>query len=450
MDLHLSKRNAIRAGSFAAALLLVLGVSTYQNWHRAEIAERHLEYQYLKGIEDLGTYLENIQNTLTKSMYAGTSQTMDSLAAKLRQESGYAKECLGALPVGSLHLEKTYKYLSQVGDYATALSRKVDSGQALTAEEHENLSKMRDYADQFLQNVLVTEDAMRTGTLSFDEVQKEVIETAAEPSEYYLVDGINQVEEETLTDYPTLIYDGPFSDHVLSKKPAMLEGAPEISRLEARKIAANACGVKEEELQDDTDEEGNMPAWCFQTQDKTIAVTKQGGLISYYIDSRNPTQESKSPKECIASAQQFLENLGITSMTYTYYEAKGHALTVNFAHQEGDVTCYTDLVKITVAMDNGQVIRYDGRGYITNHRTRPDLTPAVTESQAAEVLSPLLTVSGAKLAVIPTQDAQEALCYEFDCSSTVGEHVLVYVNALTGAEQQILILYTDENGTLTL
>lgn len=450
MNLSLSKRSAIRIGSFATALALVLGVSAGQNWYRAQIAERQLEYQYLKGIEDLGTYLENIQNTLTKSMYSGTGAAMDDLAAKLRQESGYAKDCLGALPVGSLNLEKTYKFLSQVGDYSSALSKKVESGQELTAEERQNLADLRDYANQFLQNVLVTEDAMRTGTLSFDEVEQDVLQTGNEPSNYYLVDGMNQMEEETLTDYPTLIYDGPFSDHLLARKPAMLEGLPEVSRLEARAIAANACGVEEKELEDDTDEEGNMPSWCFKAEHKTIAVTKQGGLISYYIDSRIPAQQSKTAEECIVKAQEFLEKLKIFDLTYTYYEIGDNTLTVNFAHKEGDITCYTDLIKVTVAMDNGEVLRYDGRGYITNHRSRSDLQPTISQEQAQKSLSPLLTVNETRLTVIPTQTMQEALCYEFDCTSSEGDHVLVYVNAQTGEEQQILILYTDENGTLTL
>ena len=36
-------------------------------------------------------------------------------------------------------------------------------------------------------------------------------------------------------DYPTLIYDGPFSDHIAQKEPLWLKGKAEISAEEAKK-----------------------------------------------------------------------------------------------------------------------------------------------------------------------------------------------------------------------
>ena len=35
--------------------------------------------------------------------------------------------------------------------------------------------------------------------------------------------------EELLNDYPSLVYDGPFSDHMLKSRAPMLENEPEIS-----------------------------------------------------------------------------------------------------------------------------------------------------------------------------------------------------------------------------
>ena len=49
-----------------------------------------------------------------------------------------------------------------------------------------------------------------------------------------------------------------------------------------------------------------------------------------------------------------------------------------------------------------------------------------------------------------TEGGREAYCYEFKCKSEDGKNVLVYFNAITGKEEQILILIEDENGTLTM
>jgi uncharacterized membrane protein YkoI len=44
----------------------------------------------------------------------------------------------------------------------------------------------------------------------------------------------------------------------------------------------------------------------------------------------------------------------------------------------------------------------------------------------------------------------ERFCYEFKCTAPDGQQVLVYINAYTGREEQILLLEINRNGTLTV
>ena len=62
----------------------------------------------------------------------------------------------------------------------------------------------------------------------------------------------------------------------------------------------------------------------------------------------------------------------------------------------------------------------------------------------------MLTVNKNQLALIPSDGGQEILCHEFNCTSPNGKKILVYVNAQTGNEEDILILYESEKGTLTM
>ena len=61
-----------------------------------------------------------------------------------------------------------------------------------------------------------------------------------------------------------------------------------------------------------------------------------------------------------------------------------------------------------------------------------------------------LEVRSHQLAVIPTAGQYEVLCHEFKCRRPDGGHAIVYVNAQTGQEEQILLLLEDETGTLVL
>lgn len=63
---------------------------------------------------------------------------------------------------------------------------------------------------------------------------------------------------------------------------------------------------------------------------------------------------------------------------------------------------------------------------------------------------PRLEIVSGRLALIPTDGLEEKLCYEFRCRAENGRNVLVYINAQTAEEEQILILVESKSGTLTV
>ncbi len=61
-----------------------------------------------------------------------------------------------------------------------------------------------------------------------------------------------------------------------------------------------------------------------------------------------------------------------------------------------------------------------------------------------------LTVLGHQMALIPSPGGEEKFCHEFLCRADNEQKYLIYVNAVTGAEERILILLEDELGALTI
>ena len=112
--------------------------------------------------------------------------------------------------------------------------------------------------------------------------------------------------------------------------------------------------------------------------------------------------------------------------------------------------CYPDMVKLAIAMDTGEMLRFDAEAYLTSHAARELPEPAVSEEDARAMAHEGLTVKSEKLAVIPTSGAEEIYCRELICETEDGRHYLLYVNAMTGAQEKILILLEDESGTLAL
>ena len=69
--------------------------------------------------------------------------------------------------------------------------------------------------------------------------------------------------ETDFPELPTLIYDGPFSDHILDKESVLLKNAREVSKDEAKEIAASTVNLGSDELVDMADETGKTPSFVF-------------------------------------------------------------------------------------------------------------------------------------------------------------------------------------------
>ena len=137
-------------------------------------------------------------------------------------------------------------------------------------------------------------------------------------------------------------------------------------------------------------------------------------------------------------------------MVRSYHMVDEGVLTVNYEYVQDGVMCYPDLVKVGIALDNGSVASFDARGYLSAHRERKLPEAEVSEEEALATVSPALKVKSHQMALIPSPGGEERLCHEFLCRGRDDRNFLVYVNAITGAQEKILILLEDASGTLTI
>ena len=147
---------------------------------------------------------------------------------------------------------------------------------------------------------------------------------------------------------------------------------------------------------------------------------------------------------------ELLEKNGYTKIKESYYSTVDGVCTVNFSYYEDGVTYYTDLIKVSVALDNGDVTGFDASGYIMNHKKRsiPSKTKYTLES-AKKLIKDDLEVLSFKKAYIPTDYETENYVYEYHCRADDSQEILVYIDPLTGEEKDILILLYSDGGVLT-
>ncbi|MCL2077349.1 MAG: germination protein YpeB [Oscillospiraceae bacterium] len=456
--IHITKRGLARLIAFPVAIVAALSIMLYVNLAQTETAKRTLENNYARAVEDLSRSLENIKNALNKGMYSNSPLMMSRLSSRLSSDASAAKANISQLPVHEADLTDAYKFLSQVGNYSDSLSRRAALGYELTAEDRENMAKLYNLAKTISENVWEAESRLRDGTLTFEKVEKTAVGagTAAGTGAgnlLHVADSFRELED-AFEDYPMLIYDGPFSDHIMQKEPLMQKNAEIVSMEQALKKAVKITGITDLVLI--SEEDGKMPSYIFgDSYSNTAAVTKQGGFLSYMLSYRPVDAERITAEQAVKAAEKFLEKSGKLNITETYHEIRDGICIINFAGIQDDVTLYTDLIKVGVAMNTGEILSCDMRGYLTNHNPngRDIGEPALSREEAATKLSPLLTVLNSKLCVIPSDGMKEIFCYEFKCvnsSDSSEQQLLVYINADTGEEERILLLEITKNGILTV
>lgn len=264
--------------------------------------------------------------------------------------------------------------------------------------------------------------------------------------------------EEKMQKYPKLIYDGPFSEHIEQQKPN-LKGK-NITSQQAQRIAASFLEDQKYRAKEIGEIQNNsIPGYLIAlspAQDQegnyseiSVAVSKTGGKIIWLLNNREIGKAKISEEEGIEIAKKFLEKKGYPNMLPTYFEKNDGQLLVNFAYQENGVIVYTDLIKVKVGLDKGDIIGFESAGYLHNHRMRNIGPPEISEEEARKRIHVFAEPSKPRLAIIPTEGGKEVLCYEFKVQ--FGQDTfLIYIDANNGEEQKILQLLIQDGGVLVI
>ena len=450
------RRVRVLAASFTAAAFAVSVGFGVQGYARAEDYRRQLDNGYRQAFTELTTAAGELDAALEKVTYATTPALFATLCAQAYATAQAAQSALGELPYGNVELEQTAAFFAKAGDYAMAMARGTNGEGVCTDENRETLRGLAAAAGELSATLQELQLQLDGGALHPEDVAavEARLAAAAEDGGQVTSGSAFQTVEADFPQVPTLIYDGPFSEHLSSRTPQMLEGLPQVTEEEARRAAAAFAGLRAEVFTRTSDGAGNLPAWGFSALadggELYVEITKQGGQVLQMLSSRPVGEAALSRKEGVEQAASFLDAHGYQDMAPSYFLEGDGILTVHFAPVLDGVYCYPDLVKVGVALDNGDVVSFEAHGYLMNHGAREPAAPAVSADEAAERVDSSLTILSRQLALIPTGGEYEVLCHEFKCQNADGGHVLVYVNAATGQQERILLLLEDENGTLVI
>jgi len=447
-----------------AAVIGLLALAAAGSWGYSQYAanrrlENYLSNKYQRAFYDLASQTQSIEVLLSKSMIASDPRLDSALLMDIRQQAAFAQSNLGQLPLNDAMAGRTAKFLSQVGDYADNLARQVNRGEAIDAGHWDTLNSLYRQVAALNSELQGMQAGVARNNFYFGEMVRQVRNKLQKPPDD-LAKTDFQTMDKQMQSYPALIYDGPYSEHLERTEPEDLSGLGEvdapgaeqgalafIDRRDGAEYQARVTGTTG----------GRIPAHRVEVTrvggpDGTAAildVSRQGGKVIWMLNSRPVGAQTVSIDEARQKALRFLSGRGFGEMRPTYFQRHGNAATFNFAAVQNGVTLYPDLVKVTVALDDGEVTGTETSGYLMSHKQRALPEAAVSREHARAAINPRLNVSGGDLVLIPAGVSDEKLAYEFH--GKLGEDsYLIYIDAVNGREENILKLIETPGGTLTM
>lgn len=428
-------------------LVLITGYYAYN------LREKYINSRlntYNEAFSNVVNYVNNVENYLAKAMISKSPEYSAETLTQIWRDSNLAEAYLAQIPLSTEGLSQTSKFLNQLSDYSYTLSKKSISQQELGDEDFNNLQMFHQYAVELENTLNQLSSELNEGIINWDSIGSENKFAQA-------VSNVNVFSniDSNLNEYEGLIYDGAYSDHVEKVDKKGLTGN-DIDEETAKKKAEAFFGKDNirEIKSNGFIENAQIPCYDFSVELKdnkgkaNIEISKKGGhIIGTFLD-REVKEEKISLEEANEKGKNFLESKGFKDMKETYYMKEGNVLTVNYAYTQNNVVMYPDLIKVKMALDNGEVLGIETTGYLNSHTERNLVAPKISMEEAKSKINNKLKIKSEKMAVIPTEWKTEILCYEFQ-GMVEDKEFLVYINVETGEEEDILVILNTPGGTLT-
>ncbi len=448
---NLSRIHKIVAGT--ATALLIVGLLVYGIFYNNKAAEykASLDNQYNRAFYDLLDNVNTAETYLLKAVVTGTPEMQTLMLEEAGAAAAQAESCLSLLPIDQNMMSKVSNFLVQLKDISHTWDTVLVGGGKLTDQQYKTLEDLYGYAQDLngaFQSVWVD---MSGSTYDWDEISNMVNDEGL-MEKYASLASLGDPFE----DYPELIYDGPFSEHMKTRENPGPEGE-EISKEDAQKYVEKLFEYYTPSVEFVGEGTNNsVKVYNFtatfgenHVHRAYVDISVKGGKLCSLIMYRDIGEHTLNAEQAVQAGESYLNALGYTDMKSTYYSVQDGYVTANYSYYNNDIIYYPDMIKVKIAMDNGEVTGFESMSYLLNHKERNLSDGKISIDEAEQTLSDHITVQSRQEAVIPNNFGGEEHVYEFQCTYN-GRKVLVYVDVNTGKEKDVMIVLESENGVLTI
>lgn len=439
-------KNIIERIVIPSVLTLALIAVAFWGAEQSALAEDYktnVENTYRRSFTELSDNMNELEVALGKLRVVTTPAMSVFLLDDIWRISGVCVSLMSRIPASHVDTAELNAFIVRLGDYARSLAKKALAGTPASDDDRATLEELYTSCAEISRDL--------SDRLSVGDIPTEV--TTAEG--YYEEADDTYKSEEGISKFPTLIYDGPYSEasEQLEPKGVTGEDVTEDTALE-RARAVTGCS----DISLDGESNGTIPAWDFSGTDGIgneicASVSRTGGHMVWFMGQASTDAEGVPDRETsdklAAVGLEWLKKQDYENMKATYAQYYGGTALINYAPVMNGAIVYNDLVKVWIDVATYSVVGADARGYLNCHTERTIELPALMLDEARSLVSSDMEIVGEQLALIPLTPGTEVLAWEFRARYGEDEYI-IYIDANTGDERQIFVIISTENGQLTM
>lgn len=440
------QKRAIVALAIATGVLgtttmgLSVGLATTQN--KLSQSQVQLENVYKRNYYDLVDSVNTADTNISKLMASSNETYQAKMLRELSQSAKEMQDSIASLPLQGDGVLQSVRFINQMSGYTQILEEKLANGGQLSVEDVDTLSQMHEVITQMKQHL---------NKMSYQMFEDyDILENSFPSNDSYgqFSGDYSQINEDG-TDYPTMIYDGPFSDSVVNQKVKGLTGKMLSSDEVLAKVKEVFKNEKTARYQGQTDgrfSTYNFEIETFDNQMLYVQATKQGGHILTVSGNAKTATKTLDIENAKTVALNFAKLNGIENGEIVWFQELDNQAYFNITPTQNSVVLYPDLVKVKVDMDLGDVIGYDAISYWTNHTGRTLDLSGISKQEAEQKIDNSFEIKNQRVVLSPLDFNREAVCWEFECERD-GATYYIYINHKTGKEENILKVVETEDGS---
>ncbi len=405
-----------------------------------------LENIYQKNFNELVDNVNNSEIKLSKVLASDYNSYAKKMLNEISKNTSMASNNLSSLPVSINGIDETIKFINQVSGYTQSLANKMEKGESLSNEDIKTLTELKYAFDDLKNNINKLSKDIYSGNIY---------------SESNKLDGdynnftikLQNVKAGDV-DYPTMIYDGPFSDSTLNKEIKNMSKTVVSKEIVLEKLQNIFKNVASSNFEFLGETNGKFKTYDYEllTSDNNsiyVQVTQNGAELLTMSCADGNNQENYTIDEAKEIAKNFTKLAGVDMMECVWSDIVSGDAYINLAPVKDNIILYPDLIKVKVDLNTGNVVGYEASSYFTNHTTRQLEKAQISKEVAESKVPKMYQRKETRLVLAPLDYNREVLCYETTCTKD-GDTYYIYVNAISGLVENILKTVETDNGNLLL